>query len=294
MASGRPTSSPAIVPETAPSKCTAEASRVAWSERAIISLGSVTWSGGTAGASGPTPNTRPTPNTATTRRPSTARPARARDLVIRVCAPWRAPRAPVDPCVGVQARASWPIGQTGRREDGVGATPGSPIASSGRHRDREERHDRFSPPPAAGDDARRAPRRARRAPAGASPVSAAAQAAYDFNGDGYTDLAIGAPGESVRGAKGGAGAVTRALRIGGGPDRGRRPALEPGHAGREGRAPRAGRTADPATASAPRLPRATSTATASPTSRSGRFATACRPTSAGPGRSTCCTGRGAA
>ena len=81
-ASGRSTRAPGIVPETVPSKWTADASRVAWSERASISLGSVTFSGGIAGASGPTPSTVPAPRTTSTRTPITARPAKTPDLDI--------------------------------------------------------------------------------------------------------------------------------------------------------------------------------------------------------------------
>ena len=57
--SARSTIEPGIVPVTVPSMWTAEASRVACSERATISLGSVTRFAGMGGARGPTPNTGP-------------------------------------------------------------------------------------------------------------------------------------------------------------------------------------------------------------------------------------------
>ena len=57
----------------------------------------------------------------------------------------------------------------------------------------------------------------------------------DFNGDGYVDLAIGAPGEAVGGTKPNAGVVHVIRRVGVGTDHDRRPAVEPGLARRQGR-----------------------------------------------------------
>ncbi len=79
--SDRSTSEPAIVPVTVPSKCTADASSVDCSERATISLGSVTWDAGIGGASGPTPSTCPAPTTTSATTPTTARPLMMRRLV---------------------------------------------------------------------------------------------------------------------------------------------------------------------------------------------------------------------
>src|SRR4029078_11524978 len=80
--SGRSTRAPGIVPEIVPASRTADASRAGWCERASISLGLVTLSAGTAGASGPTPNTVPAPRTISMRTPITARPEKTPDLDI--------------------------------------------------------------------------------------------------------------------------------------------------------------------------------------------------------------------
>ena len=53
---------------------------------------------------------------------------------------------------------------------------------------------------------RRSPRSSSRPPRSPWPRLRRAARPYDFNGDGYTDLAIGAPGKSI-GSKSGAGAV---------------------------------------------------------------------------------------
>ena len=83
----------------------------------------------------------------------------------------------------------------------------------------------------------------------------------DFNGDGYADLAIGVPARtSARRMY--AGAVNVLVRLEDRTHRRTRPALEPGRAGRKGKAQK-----DDNIGFRPRV-RATSTATAMPTSRS--------------------------
>ena len=85
--SGRPRIAPGTVPLTVASRWTAFASSTDCRLRAIISLGSVTWSAGVVEASGPTPTTPPTrvrtPSTATSTATPTSGPLFATILLRR-------------------------------------------------------------------------------------------------------------------------------------------------------------------------------------------------------------------
>ena len=196
--SERSTSVPGIVPETVPSKWTADASRVAWSERASISLGSVTFSGGVADASGPTPSTAPAPRRTIAPMATAPSPAQTRvlDMTIhnsvaglrglrslscrrtgsglRGHSVKRARRPEAHP---QQPRGSHVTTPKPVRRSRCRASTRGPVLAM-RHRD--------SAPSSSSCRIRR-----RRPPHAASPS--------DFDGDGHADLAIGAPGEDVGG-----------------------------------------------------------------------------------------------
>ena len=116
VGSGRSTSAPGIVPDIVPSNRTADASRVAWSERASISLGSVTFSAGIARRERPDAEHRPG---AEQRRAATmadhgeAGPD-AGDGHRDSATPWRAARAPVDRCRATGSGLRADFGQTPR------------------------------------------------------------------------------------------------------------------------------------------------------------------------------------